>query len=258
MRKVVSRDGTTIAYKAAGNGPPIVLLGGGFRDHTVFTPMIPLMEPHCTVYVYDRRGRGESGDAPTWKIEREIEDLEAVIAEAGGEAAVFGGSSGGMLALEAAIAGAPISKLALLEPPYRLPGAPQVPADFAEKLQRLLAEERRGDAAEYFLSDLAGFSREEIARWRQSPMWPANEAMAHTLAYDAAICGNSRLPTERLAGVEVPTLVINSDDTSDWLREAAVATAAAMPNGRQVSLPGVWHRVPPETLGPAVVEFVIG
>jgi pimeloyl-ACP methyl ester carboxylesterase len=258
MRKVVSRDGTTIAYETVGEGPPIVLLGGGFRDHTVFTPILPSLTPHCTAYVYDRRGRGESGDAPTYAIEREIHDLEAVIAEAGGEAAVFGGSSGAILALEAAMAGAAITKLALLEPPYRLEGAPQPPDDFADNLRSLLAEEKRGEAAEYFLTDMAGFSPDEVAEWRRSPMWPANEAMAHTLLYDTTICGDGRLPVERLARTGVPTLVINSDTTSDWLHAAARATAAALPNGRQVSLPGVWHRVPPEVLGPALVEFVTG
>ena len=258
MRKVVSRDGTTIAYEKAGDGPPIVLLGGGFRDHTAFTSLVPKLVPYCTTCTYDRRGRGESGDAPTYAIEREIEDLEAVIAKAGGQAAVFGGSSGAILALEAAMAGAGITKLALLEPPYRIEGYQRPPDDFADNLRSLLAEEKRGEAAEYFLAEIAGFSPEEIAAWRGSPMWPANEAMAHTLAYDTAICGNGRLPVERLAKTEVPTLVINSESTSDWLRAATRETAVALPNGRQVSLPGVWHKVPPEVLGPALVEFVTG
>jgi pimeloyl-ACP methyl ester carboxylesterase len=258
MHKVVSRDGTTIAYEKAGDGPPIVLLGGGFRDHTVFTPIVAELAPHCTTYAYDRRGRGESGDAPTYAIEREIEDIEAVIAEAGGEAAVFGGSSGAILALEAAMTGVAITKLALLEPPYRVEGYQRPPDDFADTLRSLLAEEKRSEAAEYFLAELVGFSPEEIAKWRRSPMWPANEAMAHTLVYDTAICGDGRVPVERLAKTEVPTLVINSESTSDWLHAAARETAAALPNGQRVSLPGVWHRVPPEVLGPALVEFVTG
>jgi pimeloyl-ACP methyl ester carboxylesterase len=256
MQKVVSRDGTTIAYQKAGDGPPIVLLGGGFRDHTVFSSFVPELAPHCTTYAYDRRGRGESGDAPAYALEREIEDIEAVIAEAGGAAAVFGGSSGAILALEAAMAGAPITRLALLEPPYRLPGYQRPPDDFLAHLRSLLAAEKRGAAAEYFLAELAGFTPEEIAQWRDSPMWASNEAMAHTLVYDTIVCGDGRLPVERLAKTEVPTLIINSESTSDWLRAAAQATAAALPNGRNVSLPGVWHKVPPEILGPALVEFV--
>lgn len=256
MRKVVSRDGTTIAYEKAGDGPPLVLLGGGFRDHKTFTAFVPELAPHCTTYVYDRRGRGESGDAPAYAIEREIEDIEALINEAGGQAAVFGGSTGAMLALEAAMAGAAITKLALLEPPYRLAGAPRLPADFADNLRMLLAQDKRGEAADHFLAEMVGFPPAEIEEWHKSPMWPANEAMAHTLLYDTIIHGDGRLPVERLAKVEVPTLVIHSDSTSDWLRAAARETAAAMPNGRKISLPGVWHKVPPAVLGAILAEFV--
>jgi pimeloyl-ACP methyl ester carboxylesterase len=257
MQKVVSRDGTTIAYQREGDGPPIVLLGGGFRDHTVFTPIVPYLTGRLTTYSYDRRGRGESGDAPGYAIEREIEDLIAVLEEAGGEAAVFGGSSGAILALEAAMAGAPMTRLTLLEPPYRMPGHQRPPDDFAARLDELLAQDRRGDAAELFLQQVAGFEAKEIKAWRDSAMWESNEALAHTLAYDTAICGDGRLPVERLARLQVPTLVINSDSTSPWLLAAAEATAAALPNGRQVTLPGVWHRVPPEIIGPAIADFVL-
>lgn len=258
MRKVVSRDGTTIAYEKAGDGPPIVLLGGGFRDHSTFTSFVPHLAPRLTTFIYDRRGRGESGDAPGYAVEREIEDLEALIAEAGGEAAVFGGSTGGMLAMEAAMAGAAISKLILLEPPYRLPeaGAPRLPENFTANLRSLLAAGKRTEAAEYFLAGLCDFPAEEIARWRQLPMWPANEAMAHTLLYDTIIHGEGRLPAGRMATTDIPTLVIHSDSTSGWLRAASERTAAALPDARLVCLPGVWHRVPPEVLGPALTGFV--
>lgn len=262
MRKAVSKDGTTIAYKKTGEGPPVVFLGGGFRDHTAFDQVLPVLAPHVTAYTYDRRGRGESGDAPTYAIEREIEDIEALIAEAGGQAAVFGGSSGGILALEAAMAGAAITKLLLLEPPYwmDMEECPWPPDDFTENLRALLAQERRGDAAEYFLAKMAYFSPEEIARWRAGPMWAANEAMAHTLAYDTVIITEHgrRLPVERMAAMTIPTLVINSEMTSAWLLAAAQATAAALPNSRGVTLPGVWHKVSPEILGQAVVDFVAG
>lgn len=236
-----------------------MLLGGGFRDHTVFTSLVPELAPYCTTYVYDRRGRGESGDSPHYAIQREVEDLEAVIAEAGGEVTVFGGSTGGILSLETVMAGVKISKLALLEPPYRMPGYQRPPADFAAKLQSLLAQEKRGEASEYFLAELVGFSTEEIEHWKQGPMWAANEAMAHTLPYDTALCGDGRLPVERLAELtDLETLVISSDSTGGWLLAATEATAAALPRGRHVSLPGVWHKVPPEILGPALVEFVTG
>jgi pimeloyl-ACP methyl ester carboxylesterase len=255
MRKVVSRDGTTIAYEKTGEGPPIVLLNGGFRDHTIFDSLVPELAQHCTTYVYDRRGRGESGDAPAYAVEREIEDLEAVIGEAGGEAVVFAGSSGANLALEAALTSAPISKLALHEPYYRVGGFQKPPDDFTENLRALLAADKRGEAAEYFLAELVGFTSEVIADWRRSPLWATNVTNAHTLLYDTAICGDFNVPVERLAAFRTPTLVVNSDQTSDWLRAAARAIAAALPNGWGMQLPGAWHRVQPDILGRVLVGF---
>ncbi|GAA0341229.1 alpha/beta hydrolase [Actinoallomurus spadix] len=255
MRKVVSRDGTTIAYEKAGDGPPIVLLNGAFRDHTIFDFLVPELAPHCTTYVYDRRGRGESGDSPAYAVEREIEDLEAVIDEAGGQAVVFAGSIGANLALEAAMAGAPITKLALHEPYYRVEGYQKPPADFMDHLRDLLADGRRGAAAEYFLAELLGLPPEMIADWRQGPLWATNEANAHTLPYDTRICGDFQVPVERLASLRTPTLVVNSDGTGDWLRAAARATATALPNGWGMELPGSWHRIETEILARVLVGF---
>jgi pimeloyl-ACP methyl ester carboxylesterase len=258
MHKVVSRDGTTIAYEKSGDGPPIVLLNGGFRDHTIFASLVPEVAPYCTTYVYDRRGRGESGDAPTYAVEREVGDLEAVIAEAGGEASVFAGSSGANLALEAVMAGVPITKLALHEPYYRVEGFKRPPDDFEDTLRSLLAQGKRGEAAEYFCAELVGFSPEEIAAWRASPLWAGNEANAHTLVYDTIICGDFSVPVERLAKIDLETVVINSEGSSEWLLAAARATAAALPNAKAASFPGEWHRVPPKVLGPFLGEFVNG
>ncbi|MFJ9821208.1 alpha/beta fold hydrolase [Streptomyces sp. NPDC101151] len=255
MRKVVSRDGTTIAYEKAGEGPPIVLLNGGFRDHTIFDQLVPELTPHCTTYVYDRRGRGESGDSPAYAVEREIEDLEAVIEAAGGQVVVFAGSTGANLALEAAMAGAPITKLALHEPYFRVEGYPKPPEDFMENLRALLADDRRGEAAEYFLDKLVGLTPEVIADWRRAPLWATNEANAHTLPYDTTICGDFNVPVERLAGYRTPTLVVHSDSTSDWMRDAARATATALPNGWGMELPGSWHRVNTDILGRVLAGF---
>jgi pimeloyl-ACP methyl ester carboxylesterase len=255
MHKVVSRDGTTIAYKKAGNGPPIVLLNGAFRDHTIFDALVPELTPHCTTYVYDRRGRGESGDSPAYAVEREIEDLEAVIDEAGGKTVVFAGSCGANLAIEAALANAPINKLALHEPYYRVEGYPKPPSDFMDTLCGLLTDDKRGEAAEYFLAELMGLSPQVIAEWQKAPLWATNEANAHTLPYDTAACGDFNVPAQRLATLQTPTLVVNSDNTSDWLRAAARATAAALPNGRGKELPGSWHRVQMDVLGQVLAEF---
>lgn len=255
MRKVFSRDGTTIAYQRAGAGPPIVLLNGAFRDHTIFDALVPELTAHCTTYVYDRRGRGQSADSPRYAIEREIEDLAVVIEEAGGHAVVFAGSCGANLALEAALAGTPITKLALHEPYFRVGDHPRPPLDAADQLRALVADGQRGAAAEYFLNVLMDLPPTAIAQWRQGPLWATNEAHAHTLAYDATLCGDYTLPADRLAALRTPTLVVNSDGTSDWLRAAAQATAAALPNARGRELPGSWHRIEMEALGRVLVEF---
>jgi pimeloyl-ACP methyl ester carboxylesterase len=255
MRKVVSRDGTTIAYEKTGDGPPIVLLNGAFRDHTIFDSLVPELAPHCTAYAYDRRGRGESGDSPAYAVEREIEDLEAMIAEAGGQAVVFAGSCGANLAIEAALRGAPITKLALHEPFYRIQGYPKPPADAMDILAALLENEQRSEAAEYFLAQMVGFTAETITAWRNGPIWAINEANAHTLVYDTAVCGDFSVPAERLAAFKTPTLVVSSDNTSDWLTAAARATAAALGNGWGMTLPGSWHRVDTDILGRVLAGF---
>jgi pimeloyl-ACP methyl ester carboxylesterase len=255
MRKVVSLDGTTIAYEKAGDGPPIVLLNGAFRDHTIFDSLVPELAPHCTTYVYDRRGRGQSGDSPAYAVEREIEDLEAVIAEAGGEAVVFAGSCGANLAIEAALRGTRISKLALHEPFYRVTGYQKPPAGFMTKLRALLADEQRSEAAEYYLVEMLDFTQEMIAEWRRGPLWAMNEENAHTLPYDTEICGDFEVPVERLAAFRTPTLVVSSDKTSDWLSAAARATAAAVVSGQEMRLPGSWHRVQTDILGRVLAEF---
>ncbi|MHC5261229.1 alpha/beta fold hydrolase [Streptomyces sp. UC4497] len=255
MRKVVSRDGTTIAYEKAGQGPPIVLLNGSFRDHTIFDALVPELTAHCTTYVYDRRGRGESGDSPHYAVAREVEDLEAVIQEAGGSAVVFAGSSGANLAIEAALSGTPIRKLALHEPFYRVEGFPKPPWNVAKTIRVLMEQERRHEAVEYYLGSFLGLTPDTVADWRKGPIWAVNEANAHTLAYDLEICGDCEVPAERLAGCELPALVLNSDHTSEWLRAAARATAAALPGGRSLELPGSWHRIDMDVLGRALVEF---
>ncbi|MGV9558605.1 alpha/beta fold hydrolase [Streptomyces sp. NPDC003401] len=255
MRKVVSADGTTIAYRRAGAGPSIVLVNGAFRDHTIFDPLVPLLAPYCTVYVYDRRGRGHSGDSAGYAVGREVEDLAAVIEEAGGRAVVFAGSTGANLALEAVLAGVAITKLALHEPYFRTAGHPRPPADCMQVLRSLLGEGRRDEAAQYWLRELLGLGADVVAQWRQAPLWATNEANAHTLLYDTTILGDFEVPVGRLAGVRTPAVVLNSDATGDWLRDAARATAAALPNGFGMQLPGSWHRIDTDILGRVLAGF---
>src|SRR5215208_7315857 len=156
MMTVTSNDGTRIAYDKLGEGPPLLLVGGAFNTRT-FGPnggLAPLLAERFTVHNYDRRGRGDSGDTAPYAVEREIEDIEAVIALAGGRAHLYGSSSGAGLALEAAAAGAPVDQLILWEPPYNLDPAGRPPADSVEQLDRMVAEGRRGDAAEFFMTQM--------------------------------------------------------------------------------------------------------
>jgi pimeloyl-ACP methyl ester carboxylesterase len=216
-----------------------------------------------TVYNYDRRGRGDSGDTLPYAVEREIEDLEALIAEAGGSAHPYGISSGGALALEAAAAGIMIDKLAVYEVPYNMADdGPQRQLEYVEQLEALLAQERRGDAAELFMRT-AGASEEMIAGAKDSPMWPGLEAIAHTLAYDAACMGNGQPPTARLARIRRPTLVATgggSPDSfvgggGDFFGKAADAIAESIPQAERQTIEGQTHMVDPKALAPVLERF---
>jgi alpha-beta hydrolase superfamily lysophospholipase len=256
MEQVTSRDGTPIAFDRMGDGPPVVLVCGGSVDRMSNAGVAALLAPHFTVYNYDRRGRGDSGDTPPYAIEREVEDLGAVINAAGGSAGVYGTSSGAALVLEAAARGLPITKLALWEPPFVPEGSrARPPADTAKTFTELVAAGRRGDAVEYFMTEVVGLPAEFAAQARQSPWWPAQEALAHTLAYDATIMGDYSLPAARAAAVTAPTLVLDGGASFDWMGETAQALADALPKGRRRTLEGQQHNVAPEAIAPALVEF---
>jgi pimeloyl-ACP methyl ester carboxylesterase len=257
MNNVRSRDGTTIGFDRSGEGPPIVLVGGAFNDRSTAAPLAAQLEPRFTVFTYDRRGRGGSGDTAPYAVDREIEDLEALIAEAGGSASVYGLSSGGVLALEAAARGLPITRLVVFEPPFIVEGSrPRPPEDLALQLSELASSGRRGDAVELFITKAVGLPVEAVEQMRNAPMWPGLEEVAHTLAYDTAVVGpGNEVPTERLASVTVPTLVIDSTGSPEWLRRTAQAVADVLPNAHQRTLEGQFHDVAPEVLAPALQEF---
>jgi pimeloyl-ACP methyl ester carboxylesterase len=255
---VASRDGTPIAFERMGVGPALVLVDGAlcFRSFGPMTPLAELLAPDFTVYRYDRRGRGDSGDTHPYAVAREIEDLEALIAEAGGSAYVFGMSSGAVLALEAAASGLAITKLALYEPPLSV-GAedPEEHEGFARRLEELVAAGRRGDAVEFFLAS-GGVPPEAIAEMRDEPSWPLFESVAPTLVYDTAVLGDGTVPRERAATIGAPALVANGGESPDFFREAAAATAQAIPGARHRVLEGQsWGQVAPEALAPVLREF---
>lgn len=255
MDTVVSPDGTAIAFDRAGAGPPVILVNAGPTDRSANAPLAGLLAPHFTVLNYDRRGRGDSGDTAPYAVDREYEDLAAVIDEAGGSAGVFGSSGAGILALEAAARGLAITKLAVWEPPYILDGTrPPAPADYRQQLVDLLAAGRRGDMVELFLTQAVGLPAEFVAPMRQSPFWPSMEAVAHALIYDAMIVGDFSLPSTRVASVKVPTLVIDGGQTP-WLGATAEAVAAVLPDAQRRTLEGQPHNVEAAALAPALTEF---
>jgi pimeloyl-ACP methyl ester carboxylesterase len=256
---VTSADGTTIAFGRSGAGPGIILVHGAFTDrtHPTLAGVAAALAPWFTVFNYDRRGRGGSGDTQPYAVDRETEDLAALVAAAGGEAMVFGGSSGAGLALAAAARYPAVTKLALWEPPYHVdPSAPHLPDDFAERIASLVTAGRRGDAVELFLVEAAQAPAGMVAGMRQHPSWPESEAVAHTLAYEAAVMGpGNTLPTARLAAIAQPTLVLTGGASPAWLASAGRAVAAAIPGAVRRVLAGQTHNVSPEALAPELLEF---
>jgi pimeloyl-ACP methyl ester carboxylesterase len=262
MNQVMSKDGTVIAFDRSGQGPALILVGGAFQYRAIDPPtaqLAALLAQQFTVFHYDRRGRGESGDTPPYAVEREIEDLAALIHEAGGQAAVFGMSSGGVLALDAAAGGLAITKLAVYELPYNSgdEDARQAAERYTQQLTALLAEGRRGDAVALAMTTW-GAPAEAIVGMRQTPIWPLFEAVAPTLAYDNAIMGDGSVPTERLASITVPTLVMDGGASPAFMHNAAQAAAHALPNAKGRTLEGQTHDVVPQVLAPVLVEFFQG
>ncbi|MGA7733308.1 MAG: alpha/beta hydrolase [Chloroflexia bacterium] len=259
MRSVISKDGTKIAFDQLGDGPAVILVSGGSVDRSSNAPLAALLAEHFTVFNYDRRGRGPSGDTPPYTVEREVEDIDAVIAEAGGSAFLYGASSGAALALEAVASGPAITRLALWEAPFIIgESRPRPPANTAKIYSDLVAAGRRGDAVEYFMVEVVRLPPEFAAQARNAPWWPAQKALAHTLAYDATIMDDYSLPTERAASVTVPTLVLDGGASFEWIGNTAEALARTIPNAKRLTLEGQTHDVSPQVLAPVLVEFFKG
>jgi pimeloyl-ACP methyl ester carboxylesterase len=257
MSTVTSADGTTIAYESAGTGPCLVLVDGAMC-HRAAGPMRPLaaaLRDRFTVYTYDRRGRGESSDTPPYAVAREVEDLQAVVARAGGQAYVYGISSGAALAVTAAAAGSGITGLALYEPPFmaEVEGGTRA-KEYTERLHELLDAGRNGDAVALFMA-YAGVPAEAVAGMRGQPSWAAFEAIAPTLAYDNAVLAGGAVPRDLASAITVPTLVATGSNSPQPLQQAARATADALAPARFRVLDGQTHDVAPDALAPVLVEF---
>ncbi|MFJ4552256.1 alpha/beta fold hydrolase [Streptomyces sp. NPDC088817] len=254
-KKTVSRDGTSLAYHRTGQGPVVLLVSGAMSTGATVASLAAALSERCDAVVYDRRGRGGSGDTAPYAVEREIEDLAALIGAVGGEAALYGVSSGGALALRAAASGLPVRQVAVYEVPFAVyEGGGRERAEYTAALTSALAEGRRGDAVELFLL-LTGLAPQMIAGARQSPMWAGMEAIAPTLAHDDAVMGDGLVPRDLLASVTVPVLSVAGGASPSWLREAARAVAEAAPRGTYRVLEGQTHAVEPGALAPVLTEF---
>jgi pimeloyl-ACP methyl ester carboxylesterase len=262
MRTVTSKDGTAIAYERIGSGIAVILVDGALchRSNGPNGELAKLLAQRFTVYTYDRRGRGESGDTGTYDVKREIEDIEALIEEAGEPACLYGISSGAALALEAAAGGLSLRKLALFEAPFIVDGSRRpLPDDYLPRMQRMLAEGRRGDAVKLFMRTGVGVPAPFVAMMQLMPAWPKLKAVAHTLPYDTLVMGDNQagrpFPAERWASVTVPTLVTVGGKSPAWMQNAMAMLADVLPHAEHRSLKGQTHIVKPEALAPVLTEF---
>jgi len=260
MTTLKSKDGTTIAFDQQGHGPALILVNGAMstRSDGSKPELARLLAQHFTVYAYDRRGRGDSGDTKPYAVDREIEDIDALIDKAGGYAFLYGHSSGGCLALEATVKlGDKVKKLAMYEVPYNDdPEARKAWGTYIKNLTEALASNRRGDAVALFMA-YVGMPAAQIEGMRHAPFWGGMEALAPTLAYDhTAIMGkDGSIPIERAARVRVPTLVLTGGSGATFMLETAKTLSKAIPHARLRTLEGQTHDVHPEALAPVLAEF---
>jgi pimeloyl-ACP methyl ester carboxylesterase len=256
MSTTTSADGTVLAFDRLGSGAPVILLAGAFNTRSTTSPLAAALQSGFTVLNLDRRGRGESGDTAPYAVDREIEDIDALIAHAGGSAAVFGYSSGANLALMAAAKGLAITKLALYEPAFVVDdNHPRPPSDLPDQLAALVAAGRRGDAVELFQTRAVGMPEPVVAQLRNAPFRPELEAIAHTLVYDATVIGDLTVPAE-YASVTVPTLVIDGGQSPPVMRQAARVVADTLANGESHTLPDQGHDIDPTATATAVEHFL--
>ena len=260
MQLATSQDGTRIAYDKSGKGPALIVVGGALSARAGGTELAQVLAPHFTVYNYDRRGRGDSTDVQPYAVEREIEDIEGLIAHAGGSAYLYGVSSGGMLALAAANKlTTKITKLAIYEPPFIVDdGHPPLPADYVQQVNRFVANNRRGDAVALFMK-VVGVPEEVIPQMRSMPVWPELERVAHTLAYDGLIVGDNQSGKPLRPGqwpkVTAKTVVIVGGESELFFHTGAKAMLEQVPRAHKQVLAGQGHDVAPEALAPMLIEF---
>jgi pimeloyl-ACP methyl ester carboxylesterase len=256
---VTSRDGTTIAFDVQGKGPALILVDGALttRRGESRPELMALLAPHFTVYSYDRRGRGDSCDTWPYAVEREVDDVEALIDHAGGHAYLHGRSSGACLALHAArkLGRAKVSKVVGYEAPWNDdPSVQGAWRDYRNALAEALADGRRGDAVALFMQ-LVGTPPDQVAAMRKTPFWPGFEAVAQTLAYDGEVMGPSiAVPRQILAGVRVPVLSLCGGASPKYMCATARTIAESVASGEQRAIKGQTHAVEPAAIAPVLIE----
>jgi pimeloyl-ACP methyl ester carboxylesterase len=257
MSHVTSKDGTTIAFETSGDGPVVLLVDGamGYREHHGGRSLSAALSTDFTVVTYDRRGRGESTNTQPYAVDREIEDIEALIDAVEGPACLFGSSSGAALALKAAARlGDKVARLAVFEPPFESGDeARQAFATYCEQTAELLNAGRHGDAVALFLADM--LPAEMIDAMRDSPEWQIMEAVAPTLAYDNAVMGDGAVPVEDARAVTMPALVLDGGGSMEFMRDSAATLARTMPQSRHMTLEDQTHQPSPDVLAPILAEF---
>jgi pimeloyl-ACP methyl ester carboxylesterase len=258
MFTAISKDGTTVAYDKKGRGFPVILIDGALcsRDMGPMPGLSELLSPEFTVIHYDRRGRNDSGDTAPYSVEKEIEDIDALIKAAGGEADVFGISSGAVLAMTAVSRGLAIRKLAIYEPPFSVDkNAHITPADSEAKLKKLISDNDRSGAVTFFLKDMVGLPAILTYVMRIFPVWFKLKRVAHTLPYDAAVMGDFTLPRDMISSIKIPTLVASGEKSPEGLKSAVRAVAGIIPNHKSEELKGQTHNVSPKVLAPILTQF---
>ncbi|GAA0912814.1 alpha/beta hydrolase [Nonomuraea longicatena] len=264
---VVSRDGTEIAFDLLGTGPALILVSSALSDRSDAAKLATLLSEHFTVVNYDRRGRGASCDAAEYAVEREIEDIAALIDHVGGTASLFGSSSGAVLALRAAASGLKVDRLALYEPPFAVnDDGFGPPRDYPQHVRTLLAADRRGEAVKYFMTRTQGIPGVMVGMMRLMPgIWSNLKGLAHTLPYDAAVMGDTQqgrpLGARPWAAAAMKTLVVTGGKSPAGFQDAADAVVGILPDAGRRTLPGLNHGAvvtAPKKLAAALVEFLNG
>lgn len=253
VETVKSADGTEIAYERTGNGPALVLVGGALSNRQSASGLAEQLSPQFTVYAYDRRGRGNSGDTKPYALEREVEDLGALVAVAGEPCHLYGHSSGGALVLELAQSGRSVAGLAAYEPPYMVAGEPD--DGYAALVSAAVDEGRPEEALALFIGNAMPDSLDEM---KQSPYWASLVELAPTLPYDLAIVSDGSIPTERFAAITAPTLLLDGGASPAWAANAVDAIAASVPGAVRHTVEGHDHSVPNEVIAPILAAFFGG